>query len=191
MYSINSKCPQCSSVIPGAFPQQCPYCSFNIDALAGKGTTDFQRIKWNKHTDLLQGRDIQLYGQKFNTSFDYSGSALLADIVRFAITMGDRAMVKAPRGTQQNQAIICYIPDRIGAGTAIYDHGTVACSGICLISPNSPDWGHSFPVLDDWVQQKFAGYKSSCKLCATETAFGQPICAQCYREIGENWKILL
>jgi hypothetical protein len=186
--SITSICPKCGNLISGPFPQQCPYCPFNLSALVGRGTTAFQVMKWEKHSDLLFGRNIQLAnGETYNTSFNFNGYAQLEDIVRFSITFGDRTTILSPHGGHQNQLIVSYIPEQLGAGTAIYSPGTIPCSGICLISPQSNDYAHSFPVIDDWVQATFAGATSSCRICSAPTAFGQPICAECYAERGSDW----
>jgi hypothetical protein len=186
--SITSVCPKCGNAISGPFPQQCPYCPFNLSALAGRGTTSFQYLKWKKHSDLLQGQNIQLAkGETYNTSFNFKGYAQLDDIVRFTVTFGDRTTLPSSRGAHQNPVIISYIPEQLGAGTAIYLPGTIPCSGICLISPQSDIYAHSFPVIDDWVQATFPGETSYCRICNAPTAFGQPICAECYAERDSDW----
>jgi hypothetical protein len=189
MITLFSSCPKCGYSVSGAFPNKCPNCTFDISALIGLGTSSFQKRNWNKHTDLLQGRDIQLQpGGTYNASFDYNGHANLADIVRFTITYGDRTTLQSPRGSHSNPLIIAYIPERIGAGTAIHFPGTVACSGICLMSPQSEKYGHPFPIIDEWVQNTFAGSSSFCRICKTPTSFAQPICADCYAKNGSDWK---
>src|SRR5688572_16875801 len=76
MQSITTICPNCGGTIRGVFGTSCPYCPFTIDPLAGRGTTDYQKAKWNEHTDILQGRGIQLHGRgSYNASFDYNGFA--------------------------------------------------------------------------------------------------------------------
>jgi hypothetical protein len=192
MFSIFSSCPKCGHQVAGTFPSKCPNCTFDISALAGRGTTSFQVFKWNKHADLLQGRDIQLQsGEIYNASFDYNGQANLDDLVRFTITYGDRTTLPSARGSYQNPIILAYIPERIGAGTAIHFPGTVPCSGICLISPQSENYSHSFPVIDEWVQTTFAGTTSNCRICSSATSFGQPICAACYIKHGGGWRSFL
>src|SRR5258706_15563014 len=107
MFSIFSSCPKCGHQVAGAFPSKCPNCTFDISALAGRGTTSFQVFKWNKHADLLQGRDIQLQsGEIYNASFDYNGHANLDDLVRFTITYGDRTTLLSARGSHQNPIIL-------------------------------------------------------------------------------------
>lgn len=190
MHVLFSSCPRCGHQVKGAFPSQCPACDFNVSVVAGKGTTDFQRRKWNEHSDLLQGRDLQLYGKEYNASFDYRGSAALTDLARFALTYGDR--VEIPTNNRPNSAsyIVTYVPEIIGSGTVAFQPGTVPCSGIALVSPHSLKWGHPMPTIDDWVQKKFAGRASSCRLCGVPTAFAQPICANCYAQYGD-WRSLL
>jgi len=189
---VTTTCPKCGNPISRPFPNQCPYCPFNLSALAGCGTTSFQVLKWNKHSDLLQGRNIQLAkGEIYNASFNYSGFAQLEDIVRFTVTFGDRTTLPSPHGGYQNPVIISYIPEQLGAGTAIHFPGTVPCSGICLVSPQSDSYAHSFPVIDEWVQATYSTNVSFCRFCKTPTAFGQPICADCYAERGSDWKIFI
>ena len=77
---IQSQCIKCAALIPGAFPHKCPNCGFNIDELAGKQTNAFQITKWDEHTDLIQGRGIQLYGKDYNASFDFNGMARIEDL---------------------------------------------------------------------------------------------------------------
>jgi len=190
--AIKSSCPRCSVELAGPFPVTCPNCGFSIDGLTGKGTTDFQIKKWKKHTDLLQGRAIQLSsGVTYNASFDYNGVAKLDDIVRFAIAYGDRAVIPSPRGKYNNPIIIAYIPEQIGTGTAIHFPGTVPCSGICLISPHSHTYAHSFPVIDEWVDSEFKGYTTNCRICNKQTSFAQPVCLDCYSDFNSDWRNLI
>lgn len=185
--NYESTCPKCGNRIKGPFPNHCPFCSFNIDALAGRGTTSFQVKKWQKHSDLLYGRNIQLTnGEIINTSFDFHGYANLDDIVRFTITYGERSFLKSRK--QINPVIISYIPEVIGAGTAIYSLGTIPCSGICIISPSSNDYSHPFPVIDVWVKTTFPNMESFCRICQSPTTFGQPFCEKCYESNGSNWR---
>jgi hypothetical protein len=157
---MSSSCPKCARTVEGVFPAACPHCDFNISPLVGRGTTDFQRIKWQQHSDILQGREVQLYGKEFNASFDFRGYAVLDEIVRFTLTYGDRAELPAGRGRYRSPVIVSYIPEPIGAGTALYSVGGITCSGICLVSPQSADWAHSFPVIGPWVDQTFRGQNS-------------------------------
>ena len=82
-------CPGCSAELIGVFPESCPNCGFSVAPLAGNPRSLFQTRKWDKHTDIIQGRDIALYGGTYNASFDHNGTVVLSDLVRFAITFGD------------------------------------------------------------------------------------------------------
>src|SRR5262249_45219284 len=132
-------------------------------------------------------RQLGLYGKTHNASFDYNGLANLEDVLRFTVTFGDRATLLSSRGNHQNRVIITYIPEPIGSGTSICNPGSVPCSGVCLISPQSPTWSHTFPVMDDWVRQEFAGQTSACRFCGRQTGFAQPICALCYAANNGDW----
>ena len=89
-------CPSCNASVSIPFPTRCPYCAFTIDGLAGMGTSSFQSRKDQQHRDLLFGRSVNLYNKQFNASFDYYGNAELPDVVRFAISYGDRTTVMSP-----------------------------------------------------------------------------------------------
>lgn len=185
----NSICPKCYFLIGGPFPPQCPNCDFDLTGLAGRGTSTFQAKKWQKHSDIYFGRGIQLQpGEIYNASFDYNGVANLDDIVRFTITFGEKMFLPNLGNRIQTSGIISYIPEIIGSGTAIHFPGMVPCSGICLVSPASKDYSHSFPIIDEWVQRYFSGVTSVCKRCGTSTDFGQPICSKCYQETGFDWR---
>lgn len=185
--NIESVCPHCASVIPGPFPVECPHCDFHVRMLADMGTTRFQRKKWREHSDILQGVDIQLYGKTWNASFDHRGYANLQEIVRFALTYGDGGYVTSAHGDRRTPVIGVYIPEIIGSGTGLYQTGSLSCSGVCIISPGSTEWAHTYPVLDPWVQQHFGEALSVCRFCGAETAWGQPICGRCYDRYGAPW----
>jgi hypothetical protein len=187
--TVTSVCPKCQKQVLGPFPDHCPHCSFNLLALTGLGTTSFQVSNWAKHSALLQGKNIPLAkNQIYNASFDFNGFANLKDIVRFTITYGDRVDLQSSQGGHINPAIVAYIPETLGAGTAIHFPGTVPCSGICLVSPHSDAYAHSYPIIDDWVKATFPNSRSYCRLCGSLTAFGQPICENCYTKKGSDWK---
>jgi len=42
---LNPTCPKCQQPVAGIFPTTCPHCDFNIDAVADRGTTQFQITK--------------------------------------------------------------------------------------------------------------------------------------------------
>jgi len=189
--AFRTSCPSCGGTVAGVFPASCPHCPFTIDALAGRGTSQFQRIKWGEHSDILAGRAIQLYGKTMNASFDFRGQAALDDLVRFTLTFGDRASLPTRDG-HANPVIVSFIPKPIGAGTVLYQAGTVPCSGICIVSAHSIQYGHSFPVIGPWVQQKFQRSPGlGCRICSSPTSFAQPVCDRCYTTIGGDWMRLV
>lgn len=188
---MQSSCPMCGFNVQGTFPAQCPNCPFSLTILATGGTTPWQQQKWNEHTDLLVGRQVQLYGKQYNASFDYAGAAKLEEVLRFTVTYGDRAALPSARGNYLNPVVLSYIPEPIGSGTSICQPSLVPCSGVCIISPQSTQWAHPFPVMDDWVRTTFPNQSSHCRLCGTQTGFAQPICSACYQQSQGNWISLL
>ncbi len=80
------------------------------------GTSSFQSKKDLQHRDLLFGRSVNLYNKQFNASFDYYGDAELPDVVRFAISYGDRTTVMSTHGNHPTPLIVSYIPTVIGSG---------------------------------------------------------------------------
>ncbi len=183
-----AQCPCCNASVPVPFPIQCPHCAFTIDGLTGLGTSSFQTRKDREHRDLLIGRNVTLYGKQFNASFDYYGNAELPDIVRFAISYGDRTTVMSAHGNHPTPVIVSYIPAVMGSGTSIYSPGNLPCSGICLMSPASVNYSHSFLVLDDYVRNTFSGLSGVCRDCGVATGFAQPFCSECYNRQSFNWK---
>lgn len=149
----------------------------------------FQVQKWEKHSDLIQGRQLSLHGGPFNASYDFNGLAKIDDVVRFTLTFGQRATLKGKNGRADSDVIISYLPEIIGSGMSQYlqTAGNVPCSGVCLMSPASDVYSHSYPVLDDWVQPTFKTLDFKCARCKTATGFGQPICAKCYQDGQWDW----
>ncbi len=191
-HNIWFACPDCSSQRPAPFLPPCPNCGFSLDHLNGRQLSDWQRQKWKKHQELLQGSNISLHGGKWNASFTHNGNAALEDLVRFTISYGDTQVLSSPRGNNQNPVYLAYIPEIIGSGLAIATPGLVPCSGLCIVSPSSIQYGHTYPILDDWMQDHFSGLGSSCRLCHTPTAFGEVFCMQCYSGYANgDWQKLL
>jgi len=184
-------CPQCNISVEGIFPTQCPNCSLNINTLSGSATSDYSQKKWNEHTTLLSGSTVPLFGKTFNASFDYNGVAKIPDLIQFGLTYGDRTTMPGSRGGNNNLVIVAYTPEIIGSGSAIHYPNLVPCSGIVIMSPNSKNHVHSFPAIDEWVQQKFSNLKSFCKNCGVEIGFGVPVCNDCYRKYDSDWQKLL
>lgn len=190
MMQQNATCPDCRNPVRLPFPSQCPHCDFNIAGLAGRGTSAFQARKYTQHTDILFGRNIELYGKQYNASFDYNGSASLDDLVRFTLSYGDRATIQPANRPFSTEYIVAYVPEVIGSGTSIIDAGPTPCSGVALISPASEEFSHSFPVIDTFVESTFGNRSGSCKSCGTPVGFGFPFCQACYFNIGD-WHTLL
>jgi hypothetical protein len=185
-------CPRCKRQFPGPFGYTCPdpACGFNLDDLTGQSTKQWIVRKDQKHRELLTSGTVTLFGD-YNASFDYNGDAKLTDLVRFTLTFGDWAKVPAGRGRFTNDVIISFVPEVIGSGTSIFQPGLVPCSGVCLMSPGSLNWGHSYPALDSYVQNIFGHLPSRCKLCGAATGFAMPVCDACYRKNSFDWLALL
>lgn len=187
---LRSHCPHCTATFAGPLPVECPSCGFNVGILAGQGTTDFQRRKWEEHTGILQGRDIELHNKEFNASFDFKGYARIDDLVRFTLTYGDRDELRS-RGGYSSPAWMAYVPEPIGSGTCLYYRGTVSCSGLCIVSAHSTEYGHAFPMMDQWVADKYGDQPSRCRICGRPTLMAQPVCEDCYVEIEGDWTRLI
>ncbi len=190
--SFSYECPSCSGWHPAPFTGTCPSCGFNASHLSGTHLTDFQQRKYEKHTVLLTGSNIPLGpGQSYNASFDHSGDALLGDLVRFAVTYGDKGYVDSVHGGHKVQVRAAFVPEIIGTGTSYCSSGGIACSGVCLIAPQSFQWGHPIPMLDEWVAERFRGVEGTCASCGTNTPFGTAFCESCLGDIGYDWSVTL
>jgi hypothetical protein len=148
-------------------------------------------MKWKEHTDLLYSGSVPLYGKQYNASFNYNGVADLEDMIRFTLTFGDTATIKDSRGINDTKVILAYFPEIFGSGSATHYHQLVACSGLMVMSPSSFNYSHAFSVIDEWIQNTFPGWQSTCRLCNEPTDFGQPICAKCYSSGNNKWTDLL
>lgn len=156
--------------------------------MAGAPISSFQVKNWGQHSDLLAGRNIQLYGKQYNASFDFAGKANLQDLVRFTITFGSSGIVPGRNGRADCQTMLAYVPQTIGSGVMQAAPSiNVPCSGICLLSYTSVDYKHSYPVLDDWVRQTFTGQTATCRECGEVTGFGHCICSNCYLKSNWDW----
>lgn len=182
-------CPRCGKRINGVFPISCPECGLSTENIATMGTTDFQRRKLDEHTDLLYGREIGFYGKKFNASFDYNGYTNLQNLVRYAITYGVRLSI--PNRGAYSSAILAYCPAILGTGTAMGKDKQVPCTGVCIVSPQSDQWGHTFPVIDDWVNRNYGMLASTCTICGASTHIGVPICERCYSQSTGGWEEMM
>jgi len=182
-------CVQCHEKLEAPFRGTCPHCGFSLQHLFGKKLSDFQKQKRDKHCDLLFGRKIQLHGSNYNASFDSYGDANLEDLMRFTLSYGHHAKLPSRGGRHENEIVLAFIPDIIGSGISVYDtdYQPLTCSGVAVISPASQDYGHGFPVLDDWVHQTFKTEEGFCVSCGALTAFGHPLCHKCYEARGSDW----
>lgn len=186
-------CIKCLAKLYVPFPEVCPYCGFSLEHLSDKKLSGFQKLKKDKHSDLLFGRKIQLYGSPYNASFDSYGDANLEDLIRFTISYGHRTKLPSKGGRHENEIVVAFIPEIIGSGVSIYDvtYAPVTCSGVAIISPTSEIYGHGFPVLDDWVHDRFKTEKGQCVSCGVQTAFGHSFCHKCYEARGQDWRKFL
>lgn len=191
MTEANYICPKCKNERHAPFKGHCAVCDFNIDHLSGKRLSDFQTSKYLKHTQLLHGSTITLTDSDYNASFDHNGDAKLEQLIQFTISYGKWAEIPSRSGQYTNPVIVSYVPEIIGAGTSIYEKDTLLCSGICIMSPQSYQFGHPFPVLDEWVNKNFNTFASTCSFCRKPTQFGQPFCHKCYQDRGSNWLNLI
>jgi len=188
--TIQVICPACGDRQNAPFTVPCPTCGFAIDHLTGIKLSDYQKKKRGEHDDLLHGRSIELHGKEYNASFDHNGDASLLDLLRFTISFGHRSVLPSSRGHYMNPVIVAYTPEVIGSGTSIYTPGLLPCSGICVVSPASYEFGHPYPVIQDWVQTTFGSIRTTCPYCGKPTEFGQPFCPECYAAMGD-WRTLL
>lgn len=183
------KCLKCgkTSMKPMSYP--CFSCGFDIDHLTGIKLSQFQVRKWDEHSQLITGQNISLFGKEYNCSFDYNGISNISDLVTYTINYGTDVNIPSNRGAHVNPVKISFIPEIIGSGTSVYYNAgdTFPCSGCCVISPVSIDYGHPFPILRDWVIQEFGTQKSTCFICGKDVDFGLSICNECYEKKGGDW----
>ena len=182
------KCPECENIFSTPYTSPCRICGFSTDHLTGKLTSHFQKIKWKEHTELLHGSGVSLFGKNWNASFTHNGIANVEELVRFTVSFGEVTSIKSSRG-QDNKILFSYIPEIVGSGTNIFNPGLVPCSGVCIVSPDSINYGHPYPVLDEWVKLRFVYQRqSSCRFCGRNTSFGEVICINCYNSHGNDWR---
>jgi hypothetical protein len=175
---------------PIHFP--CPSCNFDIEHLDGKNLSQWQQRKWFEHTELLHGSNVNLHGKDWNCSFDIVGYTNIHDIVIYTINYGHKTILPNQSGKIQNVVIFSFIPEIIGAGLSPYcTSGAQPCSGCCIISPQSINYGHPFPILYDWVTNNFSAESTFCKICGIPTSLGITVCSNCYAENLHDWTNLL
>lgn len=190
---ISCLCVRCNGKLEAPIPETCVYCGFTLDHLSGKKLSDFQKQKREKHTDLLFERDIQLYGSNYNASFDNYDDANFKDLIRFILSYGHHAKLPSGGARKANRIVVAFIPKIVGYGVSSYDtcYDPVPCSGVGIISPASQNYGHGFPVLDDWIQKAFKTERGYCDSCGVPTAFGHPFCHKCYEICRRDWRNFL
>jgi hypothetical protein len=182
-------CPKCHQSCPAPF-RPC-VCGFDVGHLDGTSLNSFQQKKLEKHSSLITAGSVTLAGGDYNASFTFTGAMVLPDLVRFAIGYGEPATLPSVAGRAPSEVRVAYVPWIIGEGVSLYQPGTVACSGICIVSPQSMAYGHPYPVLDAWVQLRFGNGPSTCRLCGATTVFGETVCNACYDRLGRDWRRLL
>jgi hypothetical protein len=190
---MNFVCFCCGYTDTKAIRYPCPSCGIDISHLDGTIKSTFQARKWNQHLDLVSGNSINLYGKDWNCSFDVSGFPKIADIVKFTLNYGQRLLLPSNRGTYVNDVYLTFIPEIIGSGVSTH-YATLdsqPCSGCCIISPQSVNYGHPFPILYDWVTQEWPTAKASCCVCGQSTHVGLTICWECYQKRGGDWTTFL
>ncbi|HUG69515.1 MAG TPA: hypothetical protein VMM76_17320 [Pirellulaceae bacterium] len=130
-----------------------------------------------------------------NCSFDHIGIAKLTDIVEFTMNYGHESSVMSLHGGHPTPVRIAYIPEVFGRGAKKSEPYTavsgIACSGCCVMSPGSIDYGHPFPVLTEWVSYKFGSEIGHCRLCGALTSFAMAVCGDCYAHHGNDWQSML
>lgn len=181
------------SKTPIRFP--CPTCRKGIDHLDGTTPSISFIKKYKEHTDLIGGSGINLYGKTMNCSFDHIGVAKLSDLVEFTMNFGHEATVLSLHGGHPTPVRVAYIPQVFGRGAKKSDPYTlisgIPCSGCCVMSPCSIIYGHPFPVITEWVSDKFATSSGNCSVCGVVTSFGMGVCGRCYSSHGYDWQSML
>lgn len=180
-----------SSSTPVRYP--CPGCELSLDHLDGNQNSPFQTRKWHEHTELVTGNTVGLHGKDWNCSFDSTGYRKISSIVEYTVNYGQTLQLSSNRGNHINDVRLAFIPEIIGSGISTH-YATLSnqtCSGCCVISPRSIRFGHTFPVLYDWVSQTWQGSQTNCRRCNKSTHVGLTICWECYQELGSDWTQLL
>ena len=143
-----------------------------------------------KHRGLVLNGTVELGNGpgKFNASFDSNGLASHDKLIRFTVAFGHRTQISSGPGRPANKMIVAYVPEIIGSGVSKYHVGMTPVSGMCILSPASPVWGHTFPVMDQWMTQKAPTTPWKCATCPNCVYFGQVFCPACYQAHGSDWR---
>ena len=168
---------------------RCPGCMCDYSHLVAPTSTEAIEKK-EKHSEIVTHGTVSLGDGpgRFNASFDHNGVASQDKIVRFVAAFGHRDTISSGPGRTPSNVIVSYLPEVIGSGVSNFWTGERQCSGVCIILPASPVWGHLFPVMDDWIRGKDSGTARSCVRCSNRVPFGQPFCSNCYAEQGSDWR---
>lgn len=190
---MSFQCIGCSRTYSTPVRYPCANCGFSLDHLDGTSRSFFQQRKWGEHTELVTGSAVSLGTKEWNCSFDTIGFSQVTDLVSFTLNYGDKLQLPSSRGRHINDVYVSFIPEIIGSGTSVHYTilGTQACSGCCVISPQSINYGHPFPILHDWVNAKFTATKKTCRSCSNETHLGLTFCWDCYTKAGNDWRKFL
>jgi hypothetical protein len=174
-----------TSTRPITYP--CQVCGQGIEHLDGTSLSAWNKSHWKQHTSLLTGSAIPLEGKEYQGSFDTVGYSKMSKLVEFTLNYGQWFTVKNRGHT--NHVCLSFVPEIIGSGVSIYlpPNEIQPASGFCLMSPQSKKHGHPYPVLDDWVSQKFSGIQGHCRLCGKSTQAGRTICLKCFAENENDW----
>jgi hypothetical protein len=177
-------CFKCGSTFDHPIHFPCPACGVDIGHLNGTQNSPHQIKKWKQHLDLVEGRPINLYGKKCNCSFDSVGYSKITKVVEFTLNFGQKLQLPSSSGKYLNDVYLAFIPEVIGSG--IFSNyptsDTMPCSGTCIVSPKSIDFGHPFPALYDWVTSKWPHTSYSCLSCGKPTHIGLPFCQDCIKQ---------
>ena len=171
---------------------RCPKCLCDYSSLLNPSAPEAIEKK-EKHFEMVLHGTLSLGDGpgRFNASFDHNGAASQEKIVRFVAAFGHRESISSGPGREPSEAIVSYLPEVIGSGVSKFWSGEIPCSGVCIISPASPVWGHLFPAMDNWIKHRDSGTERVCIRCPNFVSFGHPFCATCYAELGSDWRTFI
>ena len=189
--NITSPCPRCGYPLAPQFVA-CPGCCWTLTPLVSP--TSPQGInKMIKHTEIIHAGNVSLGNGPggYNASFDQNGLASLDQIIRYTIILGHRISISSGPGRPNNECRVAYLPEIIGSGVSNFSSGPVGCSGVCIISPASPTWGHAFPTMDQFIAKHANGLSLTCQKCGGPSTLGHAFCFSCYSDLGGDWRSFL
>lgn len=171
---------------------RCPGCMCDYSHLVNPTSPEAIEKK-EKHFEIVLHGTISLGDGpgRFNASFDHNGAASQDKVIRFVAAFGHRDLISSGPGRKPSDVIVSYLPEVIGSGVSKFWTGEKPCSGVCIISPASPVWGHFFPAMDTWIKSKDTGTSRKCIRCPNTVSFGHPFCSSCYAELGSDWSTFI